>query len=310
MNTVLKIIVWVLLISSIVSVQAQDNKRINVYKAKHQENRALVQYYRWFQVFEIPQNEKRISNHMEILSDSVKIVTNLGTQSGEDGMKGFLSYVKDWKNMHHIEQTNFNSNDDGTFTLDADIVYQNTLPDGKMNTYKLHYTTHLETGKTDIDLPIFTSLELLPTETITPAVFIDAYPKNRSTAFIYYWFSLIDNFDTKKDVLKQLIASHCNLNVFDKKASNPMEFIEIMTTALKDIKIGMHTPMNIEVTEKGDDTFAVSFDIEWLGLGYDGREITGKVHNDWILENDANDKFAKIKEMYVEMIEPYRVVGE
>jgi len=43
---------------------------IDIFQTKQQEYLALTQYYRWFQPFERQQNDKRIKNHLDLLSDS------------------------------------------------------------------------------------------------------------------------------------------------------------------------------------------------------------------------------------------------
>jgi len=308
MKTCMKGIFLSLILVNCFMANAQDNHRANFYRIKHQEHKVLVQYYRWFQVFEVPQNKRRISNHMEILGDSVKITTSQGPIYGQQGMRNFLNFVKDWKNSHHIEHTDFKTNMDGTFTLEANILYQNVLPDGEWNNYRLHYTTQLEPAKNIGYLPIFTELQLLPTEISEPPVYKDAYSENRCKSFIYYWFTLLDDFNGNGEKFGELLSPNCDLRFFERKAINLQQFVDIMTDAFMDIRIGLHLPQNIQVKKKDDGLFSVSFDLEWFGLNHNGQELTGKVHHDWILVNNRNERFARMKKMSITMVEPFHIV--
>lgn len=107
----------------------------------------MVQYYRWFQAFERDQNEARIKNHLAILSDFILITTSNGPLRGKEGMRDFLNYVKSWKNAHHIGNTDVKVHDNGSISIEANIFYQNILPEGKQNEYKLYYSTRLTKNK-------------------------------------------------------------------------------------------------------------------------------------------------------------------
>lgn len=278
----------------------------NMFQNEQQEHLALVQFYRWFLAFEKEQNNARVENHLAILSDSVLITTYNGPLHGKAGMLGFLEHVKTWKNSHHIEKTVVNVNDDGSISLEADIVYQNILPDGNQNEYKIHYTTCLSSAKNE--LPIFTEVKLLPFETMNNPVFEDAYIKNRAKSFMYYWLYLADTFYENGHEFEELVAPGFRL----KHAPEDVIGYEAFSNWLKDVRVQyketLHSFKNFKSTLNRDGTITISADVEWKGINQKGEKMIGELHHDWILQNNPDERFPKMKEMKLTLTKPFQVV--
>lgn len=279
-----------------------------IFKEKHQENKVLSQYYRWYQTFEREQNDKRIANHLDILSNDVLIKTSSRTMNGKEGMKGFLDYVKEWKNAHHIENTSVTQNDDGTLSLEADILYQNILPDSTKNNYKLHYSTTL--NNVNNQLPIFTKLELLPTSTVENVPYKDAYIENRSKSLIYYWISLMDDIKGNESKFDQLLTSSYKLQFPTSLITNDEELQRSLKEIDSRMITSLHTPKNIKSTINTDGTISVSLDFEWKGITNEEEKLIAEIHHEWILENNLDEPYARIKEIKINQTKPFLTVGE
>lgn len=203
-------------------------------------NLVLAQYYRWFLLFERPQNSKRITNHLEILHENVKIKTYSGSMNGHSGMEDFIKDVGHWRNSHHILDPQVTRNQDGILILEADIVYQNIINQDQRNNYRLHYSAKLEPNKNN--LPIFTQLELLPTAVLGAQDFKDAYLINKSKAFVHFWLSILDG-SLESSFLNRVIDP-INFKQYwsgEQVNHSPVPNSENTTTAYK--------TFNIEVTD-------------------------------------------------------------
>ena len=292
-----------------VLVAQQYDDSLNIFQTKQQEYLALTQYYRWFQTFEREQNERRIKNHLSLLSDSILMNTYNGPVKGKDGMKWFLDYVKPWKNSHHVEKVKVVQNSDAFLSLEADILYQNILPDSSRNNYKLHYSTTLK--QIDNELPIFTFIELLPTSKMDSPTFEDAYVENRSKSFMYYWMFLVDNLKGNEGKFKELLAPDFSLDLpFVERVKSGEQFEVWRKMMQSKISSSLHSPKNFKANTNTDGTFHVSFDVEWRTIGVNGDKTSIEAHYDWILENNLDERFARIKEMKVKQIKPVDVVDK
>lgn len=299
----------ILFINPIVSAQnssKSSQSEIDILIQGQQKNLALTQYYRWFLAFERELNDIRINNHLNILSDDVSITTVGGPIKGKEGMVRFLNYVKSWKNAHQIENVIVEQNKDNTLSLNADIVYQNILPDLTKNTYKIHYATVLK--KVENDLPIFTELTLLPTETLEDSTFKDAYVENRSKSLLHYWMHVMDNLQGNQDAFKEIIASDFKLSLPANNITNYNQLETWIKTIQNQIKVSLHSFKNFKATTNSDNTINVSVDIEWKGVNIKGEKMVAEIHHDWTLENNLDERFARIKEIQTKVTKPFQVV--
>lgn len=281
----------------------ENNK--NHFIKKHNEHMALVQFYRWFQIFEREQTAARINNHLSMLSDSVLVTTQSGLLEGKAGMLGFMNYVSSWKNTHHIEKISVVDNKDGNLFLEADIVYQNILPDGGRNSYRLHYTTQLEKRKGD--LPIFTSLTLLPTAVIKDRVFEDAYVENRSTSLVYYWMYLADNRNMEK--MHDLLTSDVQVRSGKDEISGNQRYTAWLNRSQNKYEAELRTFKNITSSMDADGSIHLSMDVEWKGVDGRGRNYSSESHHQWLVSDNADETFARIKKMTITETVPIRKIG-
>ncbi|MCX8491679.1 MAG: hypothetical protein ORN54_11485 [Cyclobacteriaceae bacterium] len=84
---------------------------------------ALTQYYRWYQVYEVPFTKARIDNQLDILTGDVEISSQAGTTKGKDGLADRLKLFEGWENAHHVQSAKVESLDNDSLTLEADILY-------------------------------------------------------------------------------------------------------------------------------------------------------------------------------------------
>lgn len=171
---------------------AEENKPVSLtyVEQKRIEQLVLTQYYRWFHLFERPSSEQRIQNHLAILDEQVQIKTFQGEMAGHPGMRGFYQAVSGWQNTHHIHQTKVTALANNEVSFEADIVYQNILPNGERNNFALHYVTHLTLQ--DNALPVFNALDLQFRGPVEPQEFKDAYVNNRVYSYLYYLLAYLN----------------------------------------------------------------------------------------------------------------------
>ena len=53
-------------------------------------------------------------------------------------------------------------------------------------------------------------------------------------------------------------------------------------------------------------SFGMSVDFDWAGVMPDGTELIAKTRHQWTATNDVTERFARIKTMDVEVLEPFR----
>jgi hypothetical protein len=235
----------------------------NIFELEQQTHLALAQYYRWYQVYEVPFTKKRIKNQKDILSDDVEISSQLGTTKGKEGLEDRLKVYNGWKNAHHVQDTEVKLLPDGKLSLEADILYQNIRPDHSKYSYTIHYSTELQPREND--LPLFTKLDLKPTAEVQEFHFDDAYPENRTKSFMHYWLYLMEN--PNSDKFRELLADDFVLQLStEQNITDLSEFDQWIQSIPERIQTSTHAYKNLKIKDNKDHTFTVSVAFDWKGI--------------------------------------------
>ncbi len=279
----------------------------NFFKLEQITHAALAQYYRWYQVYEVPFTQQTISNQKDILSEEVEIVSQNGITKGKNGLEERLSVYAGWQNAHHVQKTAVQVLDDGSIALEADILYQNIRPDSSKYSYKLHYTTVLE--QKEKDLPIFKKIELQPTGIVNEFKFEEAYTENRVKSFMHYWLYLMEIAAAEK--FEELLDPNFVLHLSSGGTITDFDsFKDWMHSNATKIKTSTHHYKNLIIKESNPKEIKVSVDFDWKGITVDNQKMIAETHHEWILSNDTENRFAKMKEMRVRAVIPFQVVTD
>ena len=277
------------------------NKILNLEQITHL---ALAQYHRWYQVYEVPFTINTIANQKDILSDDVEIISQNGTTKGKDGLEERLKVFTGWKNAHHVQNTEVKLLSKGDISLEANILYQNIRPDNSKYSYKLHYSTILE--QRENDLPIFKMLNLQPTGIIEDFVFEEAYTENRVKSFLHYWLYLLEspNLDKFKELLDENFVLHLSNSETILNLDNFGNWISSTSAKFKSYT---YQYKNLELLKNTDNTIKVKFDTELKVVTVENLKMITETHQEWVLTNDTEKRFAKMKQMNVTELKPLQI---
>ena len=274
------------------------------FTLQQQTHLALAQYYRWYQVYEVPFTEKRIENQKDILSEEIEISSIQGTTKGKSGLEERLKVYTGWLNAHHVQQTKVELLSGGEISLEADIIYQNIRPDQSKHSYTIHYSTLLKQQKND--LPLFTKIELKPTGEIKEFQFESAYAENRCKSFMHYWLYLIETAEENIEKIDELLAEDYFL---DLAAGEYIYSTEKIKSWIKsnagEIIASTHSYKNFKVKANNDNTFNVSVDLDWFIINKHEKKMVAEIHHEWLLENNMDERFAKMKTLKATTIKPF-----
>ena len=280
---------------------------MNKFEEVKNNHLALTQYHRWYQVYEVPFTEARINNQADILSEDVEISSMAGVTKGKNGLGDRLRIFEGWKNAHHVLNTEIKRINEGEISLEANILYQNIRPDNSRYSYTIHYSTVLSLREND--LPVFKKVNLVATGNIDKPEFQSAYAENRAKSFMHYWLYLMETSQVNKDKFKELLAENFELHMTSSGKIDSMEdFNKWINTVASKVKESAHYIENFKVLENEDGTLSVSVDFNFEGISVEDKPITAKTHHEWLLENNLDERFARMKKMKVTAIEPFTII--
>ncbi|QDL55568.1 hypothetical protein [Rhodoferax aquaticus] len=276
------------------------------FELEQQTHAALAQYYRWYQVYEVPFTPARIANQKDILSDDIEIISQMGTSKGKAGLEDRLKVFAGWKNAHHVQNTQVRRTAQGQLQLEADIVYQNIRPDDSKFSYTLHYSTLLSPRAQD--LPVFERLELTPTGEVKEFKFEPAYAQNRARSLMHYWLYLVETSHQDSGKFLEILAPNFALQLSDQtRISTLAQLTQWLASIPSRIQSSTHAYKNLQVTALSDGTIRVSVDFDWRGINLVGQQMVGATHHEWLLINNMDERFARIQSMQVTMLTPFQL---
>lgn len=284
----------------------------DLIKSTQLSHAAKAQYYRWYLFYERDfENQQRLDNQMEILSEDVKMKSAAGEMQGRDQYPARLKVFKGWKNAHHVQTVNVNSNENGVIDLHAEITYQNVKPDGSNDSYKLKYDTQLaELNSTG--LPVFKQITITPIGVVENPTFEDAYPKNRVLSLIHYWLYNMEQLDGNVEPFKELLADNFKLN-FSTSNTSISSIAELgkwlNDVPKKQLTLSSHVVKNLKVKEVSSNQYEISVEFVWRGISKDNKALMATTLHQWQVVDNPNDRFAKIKEMKVSQKAPLMMLN-
>ena len=280
---------------------------MNKFQEAKYTHLALAQYYRWYQVYEVPFTEARINNQADILDEDVEISSMAGTTKGKAGLGDRLRLFEGWKNAHHVQNTEVRLMDEDSLSLEADILYQNIRPDNSRYSYTIHYSTILKLRGEE--LPVFTKVNLVGTGNIDDPKFEAAYAENRAKSFMHYWLYLMETAAVNGAKFEELLADEFELDLSTAgKIDNLEAFNKWLSNIPNQVKDSAHYVKDFSVIENNDNTLSVSADFVWEGLSSEDKPMIAETHHEWILENNLDERFARMKKMKVTAIKPFTVL--
>lgn len=268
-------------------------------------NAALAQFHRWYLYYE--RSEGGVENAVDILTNDIRVKSSFGESIGHEEYRARTAQLPStWKNAHFPKTTNVTVNADGTMSLSAHITYLNEglNPEGKVRKADLSYMMEL-TPSDDI-LPKFNSIEISQNSEGNADTFIDAYAANRMLSLVHYWMALIEDPARNPEPVKEIFADGFSLNFSSGVITDFEGFKAWLAGPGSQVNASTHVISNFSTEEIDSGLFTVKMDFDWEGILPNGTELIAKTRHSWTATNDVKERFARIKTVDVEVLEPFR----
>ncbi len=322
----MKNIYYIIFIFSFLCCKQQPKKEVNSKNTKTEENLKTTpnmdytvatkpihaiktQLYRWYSFYEREMNEDRISNQLEILSDSIVINSMGKAVTGKKEYKNILPMYKGTKNAHDLISIKMD-NSEGKIKATAKILFQTIRPDNTNSQMEIGYDL-LSTEFNGKVPPKFDQITINPIEKKEFSSFSDTYPKNRLSALMHYWLFNIEQMDGNAEPFKKLLANNFELHFSkDNVVTSIDQFEKWVTYAASAVSETNHFPENLEIKKLEENLYVMDVDFVWRGKSPDGNKLQAVTHHKWTVEDDINAPFAKIRKMEVTYKVPFSLLKE
>ena len=268
------------------------------------EHAALAQFHRWFQLYE--NREVPIENQLDILTEDVKLSSGLGEAKGHEAYKERVSKLPEsWANAHFVKASTVEKSEAGGLLLEAEVRYlnQGMLPDGVIRAADLSYTAQLTIQ--DTGLPLFSSIKIEQNSNSEEKVFTDAYPENRLKSLVHQWLHLIENPQRDVEPFKEVLAEDFSLNFSQGPIPDFEAFTKWYEGPASSVAASTHSMSDFSFTSTGENSYGLQVTFDWQGILPDGSELAAKTRHSWNVIDDPKERFARIKDVQVEVLERF-----
>ena len=272
------------------------------------EHAAMAQFHRWYQLYERPAGG--IANALDILTEDVTITSGLGTANGHEEYATRVIQLPDtWRNAHHLKSAAITHGVDGAMNLSAEITYRNEgiLPDGVIREAELTYTVALVPG--DDVLPRLSNVKIDQNSDSTGGDFVDAYADNRMLSLVHYWLALIEDPSRNAAPVQEILADGFKLNFSSGAITDFAGFEAWLAGPGSQVAASTHVISNFSSEDLGDENYKLTVDFDWFGILPDGTDLVAKTRHNWTVTNVLTERFARIKTIDVDVLEPFRPAG-
>ena len=293
---------------TIAGAQSMNEPTVPEIENGFRRHAALTQLHRWYLLYEEPRYG--IGNQLDILAPDVTVSSGLGTANGHEEYAARVREIPtEWKNAHDVKDVAIEIADDGAATLTANITYLNEglLPEGAVRSAELTYRTKLMPGEGV--LPKFSEIAIEQNDEGVAEAFAPEYAENRTLALTHYWLALIEDPARNAEPVREILAKDFTLNFSSGPITEFEGFEAWLAGPASAVRASTHRIEKFKAEEVGENAYRVTMEFPWNGILPDETQMIARTRHTWLVEDDPTERFARIKRMDVEVLEPFRPKG-
>ncbi len=270
-----------------------------------QRHAALTQLHRWYQFYE--NDAVPIDNQIDILSEDVRLKSAIGESTGHAAYRARVAQIPatSSSNGHAVNSVKAVVGENGSIELNVEVTHFNlgALDGGAMRSAELSYITTL--APADGPLPKFTRIQIEQNSESESDVFVNFYPENRLKSLMHYWLTLIEDPARDPHPVREILADDFALNFSSGAITDFAEFETWLAGPGSQFAASTHTASNFSYRLVADDTYLMNVDFDWQGILFEGSQIVAKTRHTWTVLDQPADRFARINQIDVEVLDPF-----
>jgi hypothetical protein len=284
--------------------QIIDSSSLKLHGKTQAANMVKSIIYRWFQLYEGSFNQDRIGCQMDIMDDTVKIMSALGLVSGKIHFSTELNKLNNTENSFQLGEINVYPCGVNMYTAQSEVIYQGKNTAGETHSLVLNFEADLK--KIDEFSYKFVRIKLKTDREITGDL-TETYPTNRSLSLIHHCMGLIEH--QLKDPSKLTSCFLPEFKVYPlehEPLTNQNQLINWISNINERIHDITVTPTNIQIKRSPSDAimYNIQFDVLFEGKNAEGKVRNSLSKNIWVVKDNPNDCLPKIQTIHVEKLEP------
>jgi hypothetical protein len=271
-------------------------KRLEESFVKHA---ALAQLYRWCGHHELGGSDH--ADPSDLLSEDAVVKLADGTVCrARDYWAAALEFPSACRNAHVLKSHHLDVMSDGRITLTAtlDRYHVSSLSSaGVRNT-----PTRCKAVMTPLagTLPRFAKIEISKEATQETKRFEYSPARNRLLSLVHYFTSLVENPARDSVPFREVLTDDFALHYVEPPVSTHAMLDAWVTGRLASVIASNHVIHDVAFEPVGQDDYAVTIVMESEALFPDGSGIISKNSQNWLVTDNAAERFARIKHVRID----------
>ena len=275
---------------------------LNIQNPNKAANFIKSALYKWFQLFERPITTERIQLQMDLLANDVSIITSLGSIKGKSNFPNQMSIFNNWTLANHIAEIDIYPVGVRMYSALTKSDYHVIHPDGNVKNYTVQFEADL---KLNDDLNCEFHRIVIKSVANANDKFKDNYALHRASDVVCYCMGMIEKNVIDSSLFENCFESDFEIQPLKNTSINSLSSILVWIEELNKTWANLSlNPVNISVHTSPDDEIEVKFDLLMEGVDMNGKSVSSLSKNQWLLSNDINEAFARVKLIRVEKLEP------
>lgn len=258
--------------------------------------------YRFFETLEVASLPHSKPALISMLDPKVRLTAPLGFFSGPDSVVDFARQFATSSVSFEVQDINVFPCGVGLFTAQTQIIFHQKNDAGEQESYRLLFEADIQ-KKGNLDFH-FLRISIKNQEKLE-ADFESNYAINRTKSLVFYCMGLIEFKIGERKHLAEIL--HDDFEIFPLQ-SEPIRQLDGLLRWIVEfnnlLQIQSICPVNFKQKNAQSDGFEVEFDLLFECKNDEDKGMNPLSKNQWALSNDINERFARIKRIQVERLEP------
>jgi len=310
----------------ITDIQSSDSGGLidtDLIRQGYRAHAALAQFYRWFLYFDSASMAPE--DHLDILTPKARFLTGRGAGEGRlDYGAQAKNVPAQWQNAHFIRSVVLSFLENDRVKIDADVVFVNhgAVGSNLVHSARLEVKanmdgpdgliTGLEEGASDEQqlahavsiLPKMSLLEINRRQSgITPK-WRGSYEENRLKSLLHYWLYAVENPNREAHTFHPILSEAFRLNFPSGSVTSNAELGKWLAGPASAATSIHYEILDLSYEILGPGQYELDVELDWYGIMDGGEELTGRVNQVMLVEDNFKDPFARIKSIREQEITP------
>jgi hypothetical protein len=136
----------------------------------------------------------------------------------------------------------------------------------------------------------------------------NSHMRTRLLTLVHRWLELVENPERTPEPFQEIIAEDILFNFSSGAIENFEDLSAWINGPASSVAYSKHELSEFRFEKISEAEYTLWVTMDWNGLLPNGKHMTAKTLHNWTVVDNPSDRFARIKTIKVEVLEPFIIV--